>query len=85
LTDPAFEALIQYRRQLRERQTVLDLSWGLTSRGLTLAQPIWHLTVGKEPPARSICGKELVKVVPRYMLPAGNSVCGRCKLWAAQG
>lgn len=83
MTTPEFEAIIQYRRQLREKQSAsgpLDMIWGLTRSGIERKRErVWHLTPGKEAPARSVCGKELLKVVPRFHRPPGEAVCGWCR------
>lgn len=82
MTSPEFEELIRYRRQLRDKQAdaVPTLSWGLGKSGVSHPrQRVWHLTVATEPPAKSLCGKvPLVKVVPKYLRPLGETTCKLC-------
>lgn len=79
MTDP-FEQLIEYRRQLREKQADgVSLRWGITQTVVTYPVRLkWHITRASEVPCRAECGALLVELGPRGMRQPWN-MCTNCK------
>jgi len=79
VTDPGFESLIKYRRELRERQAdEIKQQFGLVETVRPSVQQKWHITEAAEAPCLAMCGARLVKLAYFGMRQPWR-ICKSCK------